>query len=68
MQQLILKANSIIWGVGKSLNLNHMTMNFEIVIIFLMLWGKWHWWKKIQMEKYTQKTNIRKMKQRALVP
>lgn len=29
MQLLILNANSIIWGVGKSLNWNHMKKHFE---------------------------------------
>lgn len=39
MQLLILNANSIIWGVDKSLNWNHMKKHFEKKNIFTGCWG-----------------------------
>lgn len=40
MQLLILNANSIIWGVDKSLNWNHMKKHFEKKKTFLQAVGE----------------------------
>lgn len=39
MQLLILNANGMIWGVGRSLNWNHMKKHLEIFFP-KVLWGK----------------------------
>lgn len=47
MQLLILNANSIIWGVGKSVNWNHMEKHFKF---FLNAVGKMALVEKLQIK------------------